>query len=739
MVPNPHQPRHHMDDAGLAELAASIREHGVLQPVLVTETLDGYQLIAGERRVRAARLAGLERIPALVRQLADRDQLEVALVENVQRADLDPIDEALAYRQLIDEFGLTQERVADRVGKARATVANTLRLLDLHPDVQAAIGDGRITEGHGRALGGLPLDGQAQVLGTVVGQGLSVRQTEELVRRLREPRPVREPAAEAAPGRRPGAGRGGPPPAAGDQGEPQPVAQGRPHRDRVLQRRGARAALRSPDRRNCVTDVGDRQRPAEANGRAAGGRKTKAAPGSDYGASSIQVLEGLEAVRRRPGMYIGSTDARGLHHLVWEVVDNSIDEAMAGHATTVLVTIHAGRQGRRSRTTAAACRSGRHSTGKDALEVVHTVLHAGGKFGGGGYKVSGGLHGVGVSVVNALSVLAPRRDRARRRRLGPGVRARQAHHQGREDRARRGRRKGTRTIFQADAEMFETMDYSFDTISQRLRESAYLTKGVWITLRDERNERERSFYFEGGLVSFVRHLNRNKEALHNRPIYCERRDGSTTVEVALQYNDSYAENVLAFANNINTVDGGTHITGFRRALTRSLNDWAKRAGVLKESDAQPLRRRRPRGPDRRRERQAHRAPVRGPDEGQARQRRGRGPGRGRGGGRHQPVPRGEPGRRPPDHREVPDVRAGPRRRPQGARPGHPQGRAGRHVASRASSPTARSATPPRASSTSSRATRPAAPPSRAATAASRRSCRCAASSSTSRRRAWTGS
>jgi ParB family chromosome partitioning protein len=191
IAPHPHQPRRHMDDTGLEELAASIREHGVLQPVLVTETLDGYQLIAGERRVRAARIAGLERIPALIRQLADLDQLEVALVENVQRADLDPIDEATAYRQLIEEFGLTQERVADRVGKARATIANTLRLLDLHPDIQAAIAAGRISEGHGRALGGLPLDGQAHVLGTVIDQGLSVRQTEELVRRLREPRPER--------------------------------------------------------------------------------------------------------------------------------------------------------------------------------------------------------------------------------------------------------------------------------------------------------------------------------------------------------------------------------------------------------------------------------------------------------------------------------------------------------------------------------------------------------------------
>ncbi len=193
--PNPYQPRRHMDDIGLQELADSIREHGVLQPILVTETLNGYQLIAGERRVRASRIAGLERIPALVRQLADRDQLEVALVENVQRADLDPIEEALAYRQLMSEFGLTQELVSSRVGKARATIANTLRLLELHVDVQGAIVDGRITEGHGRALAGLSLDGQAKVLKTVAGQGLSVRQTEELVRRLREPK---QPAPAAA-------------------------------------------------------------------------------------------------------------------------------------------------------------------------------------------------------------------------------------------------------------------------------------------------------------------------------------------------------------------------------------------------------------------------------------------------------------------------------------------------------------------------------------------------------------
>ncbi len=332
-----------------------------------------------------------------------------------------------------------------------------------------------------------------------------------------------------------------------------------------------------------MTDVGNRQRTGPTNGRGSGARRTKAGAGGDYTAASIQVLEGLEAVRRRPGMYIGSTDSRGLHHLVWEVVDNSIDEAMAGFATTVTVILHA--DGRVTvEDDGRGVPVGKHRTGKDALEVVHTVLHAGGKFGGGGYKVSGGLHGVGVSVVNALSAWL-RVETAR-----DGGVWMQEYQRGKPTGAVRrigpqGSRRGTRTEFAADPEMFDAVDYSFDTISQRLRESAYLTKGVWITLTDERTDRERSFYFEGGLVSFVRHLNRTKETLHSRPIYTERRDGTTTIEVALQYNDSYAENVLAFANNINTVDGGTHITGFRRALTRSLNEWAKRAGVLKDSDA----------------------------------------------------------------------------------------------------------------------------------------------------------
>ena len=458
------------------------------------------------------------------------------------------------------------------------------------------------------------------------------------------------------------------------------------------------------------------------NGSAAPPKRTRKG-GTDYNAGSIQVLEGLEAVRRRPGMYIGSTDERGLHHLVWEVVDNSIDEAMAGHAKIILVNIKADGMvvvqddGR-------GVPVGKHSTGKDALEVVHTVLHAGGKFGGGGYKVSGGLHGVGVSVVNALSswmrvesardgsIWAQEYERGKPRssvkKIGP-----------------QGTRRGTTTSFRADAEMFETVEYSFETISQRLRESAYLTKGVWITLIDERVDRERSFYFEGGLQSFVRHLNRNKEPLHSRPIYVERKEGSTAVEVALQYNDTYTENVLAFANNINTPDGGSHVTGFRAALTSSLNDWARRAGVLKDNDTNLS------GDDVREGLTAVISvkltdpAVRGPDEGEARQRRGQGPGPDGRRRQPRPIPRREPGRWPADHREVPHRRPRPRGGPQGPRPRHPQGRPRWACPCRASSPTARSATPRGASCTSSRATRPVARPSRAAIGVSRPSCRCA--------------
>jgi DNA gyrase subunit B len=313
------------------------------------------------------------------------------------------------------------------------------------------------------------------------------------------------------------------------------------------------------------------------------GTRRKKAAGSDYNAASIQVLEGTDPVRQTPGMFIGSTDERGLHHLIWEVVDNSIDEAMAGHATTVSVRV--GTDGTVTiEDDGRGIPVGKHASGRDALEVVHTVLHAGGKFGGGGYKVSGGLHGVGVSVVNALS------EWMRVESSRDGFTWAQEYSRGKATTPVRkigpsNGRHGTRTQFRADPQMFETTEYSFETIAQRVRESAYLTKGVWINLADDRNDRERSFYFEGGLQSFVRHLNRNKETLHDRPIYVDRKESSTAVEVALQYNDSYTENVLAFANNINTVDGGSHVTGFRAALTGSLNDWARRAGILKDADA----------------------------------------------------------------------------------------------------------------------------------------------------------
>jgi DNA gyrase subunit B len=328
------------------------------------------------------------------------------------------------------------------------------------------------------------------------------------------------------------------------------------------------------------------QQPADARAGAAStapARRTRKAAGSDYNADSIQVLEGLDPVRRRPGMYIGSTDARGLHHLVWEVVDNSIDEAMAGHATHVEVRLQEDGSVRVT-DNGRGVPVGRHSSGPDALEVVHTKLHAGGKFGGSGYKVSGGLHGVGVSVVNALSewlrVESARDGFIWAQEYSRGVPTTPVRKVGPQ-----GDRHGTATVFKPDAAIFETIEFSFETIAQRLRESAYLNKGLWIRLVDDVSDRERSFYFEGGLVSFVRHLNKNKESLHSRPIYVERRDGSTSIEVALQYNDTYAENVFSFANNINTVDGGTHMTGFRAALTRSLNDYARRAGILKDADA----------------------------------------------------------------------------------------------------------------------------------------------------------
>lgn len=307
-----------------------------------------------------------------------------------------------------------------------------------------------------------------------------------------------------------------------------------------------------------------------------------------YGVQDIQVLEGLEAVRRRPGMYVGSTDIRGLHHLVFEVVDNSIDEALAGFCTQIRVTI-------RPDGAVVVEDNGRgipvgpHPTQKDAdgkpmdaLQVVMTILHAGGKFGGGGYKVASGLHGVGVSAVNALSEwveVEVRRDGGLYRQ-----RYERGHPVTRVERIGKADGTGTKTTFLPDSEIFrQGIDYKFETLAQRFREMAFLTRGLKITFVDEREDREMSFYFEGGLRSFVWYLNRGREVLH-KPIYAEKRVNGTQVEVAIQYNTGYSESVYAFANNINTVDGGTHLTGFRSALTRTLNDYARKNGLLKENE-----------------------------------------------------------------------------------------------------------------------------------------------------------
>ncbi|MCL5264994.1 MAG: DNA topoisomerase (ATP-hydrolyzing) subunit B [Chloroflexi bacterium] len=302
----------------------------------------------------------------------------------------------------------------------------------------------------------------------------------------------------------------------------------------------------------------------------------------EYTVESIQVLEGLEAVRRRPGMYIGSTDSRGLHHLVHEVVDNSVDEAMAGRCSEIQIILH------KDKSVTVVDNGGgipieiHPKTGKSGLETVMTVLHAGGKFGGGGYKVASGLHGVGVSAVNALSawlwVEVHRNGKRYRQEYERGVPTTPVTEIGETDKS------GTVTRFLADKQIFETLDYNFDTLTQRFREMAYLTKGLKIIFQDERADREMAFYFEGGILSFVRHLNKNRQTLHPKVIYVERGVNGTSVEVALQYTDGYAESVFSFANNINTSDGGTHLTGFRSALTRTMNDYGRKLNVIKEDE-----------------------------------------------------------------------------------------------------------------------------------------------------------
>ena len=312
----------------------------------------------------------------------------------------------------------------------------------------------------------------------------------------------------------------------------------------------------------------------------------------EYNASEIQVLEGLEAVKRRPGMYIGSTDARGLHHLVWELVDNAIDEALAGYCTHVEVDIGADNS-ISVRDNGRGIPVGYHEKmGKSALEVTLTVLHAGGKFGGSGYKVSGGLHGVGLSVVNALSTWLV----AEVRRDGQVYRQEYDHGDpvtGVEVVATCGEGdSGTTISYLADEAIFDQVEYSFDTLAGRMRELAFLNKGLKITVTDHREEpaRQKSFCYEGGIVSFVQHLNKNKDVLHPAPIYFSaekddpEKNETASVEVAMQYSSDYNESVFTFANNINTMEGGSHLQGFRAALTRVVNDYARKAKLLKESD-----------------------------------------------------------------------------------------------------------------------------------------------------------
>ncbi|MGL4572734.1 MAG: DNA topoisomerase (ATP-hydrolyzing) subunit B [Clostridium sp.] len=301
-----------------------------------------------------------------------------------------------------------------------------------------------------------------------------------------------------------------------------------------------------------------------------------------YDDSQIQVLEGLEAVRKRPGMYIGSTSSRGLHHLVYEIVDNSIDEALAGYCKNIKVIINEDN----SITVEDDGRGmpvGMHpKMGKPTVEVIMTVLHAGGKFGGGGYKVSGGLHGVGASVVNALSekcsVTVMREGKTWKQNYERGAVVTGLEEIGVSD------KNGTIVYFKPDVEIFDELIYDFEILSQRLRELAFLNKGINITLIDKRYDKEETYHYEGGIKSFVSYLNRNKQPLHEEPIYVEGLKDEIMVEVALQYNDGYTENIFTFANNIDTIEGGTHLVGFKTALTRVFNDYAKRYGHLKEND-----------------------------------------------------------------------------------------------------------------------------------------------------------
>lgn len=314
------------------------------------------------------------------------------------------------------------------------------------------------------------------------------------------------------------------------------------------------------------------------------GKMSKEKNLQQYGAEQIQVLEGLEAVRKRPGMYIGSTGLRGLHHLVYEVVDNSIDEALAGFCNNINVVIHKDNSITVEDDGRGMPVDNHPKLGIPAVEVIHTVLHAGGKFGGGGYKVSGGLHGVGASVVNALST----RMEVEVKRNGKIYK--QAYERGKTvmplEEIGNSRKTGSKSTFWPDPEIFDDVVYDFETLERRLREMAFLNKGIKITLKDEREgkKNEEEFHYEGGIKEFVKHLNTNKEPIHEDIVYFEVKDKTREVEVALQYTDRYNEMMLSYANNINTTEGGFHMVGLKTALTRTVNDYARKAKLLKDSD-----------------------------------------------------------------------------------------------------------------------------------------------------------
>ena len=501
--------------------------------------------------------------------------------------------------------------------------------------------------------------------------------------------------------------------------------RGQPGRDEAGGRRGLRLHVRDHadaslmEHTDPTQDTQHTPPPSEEVEAGRNGQGPANSASGDYGADKIKVLEGLEAVRKRPAMYIGSTGPAGLHHLVYEVVDNSIDEALAGYCDQVNVTIHIDG----SVTVADNGRGipvGQHASGKSAAEVVLTVLHAGGKFDNDSYKVSGGLHGVGISVVNALSET-----------LDLEIwREGQVYHQTYE----RGhasselevtgttKRRGTKVTFKPDTEIFETTVFSFDTLAQRLRELAFLNGGVTITLDDERDSKSHKFHYEGGIVSFVTHLNKNKTAVNEKPIYMKGEKDGIEAEIALQWNDGYAEMVYSFANNINTHEGGTHLSGFRSALTRTMNLYATKntlAKDLKESIT---------GDD---IREGLTAVIsvkipRPQFEGQTKTKLGNTEVKGiveailneRLGGTSKRTPAS-----PSASSARLSTRLAPARRR--ARPAISCGGRAPSMAARCreNSLTARSATLPSASSTSSRGSPPAARPSRAAIGASRRSCR----------------